>query len=62
MIPEKRIEKVHFQITKQCNLRCPFCGQWGERGFFAKANGASLSIEDWLAVAKELEKLPEKGV
>ena len=60
MIPEKRIEKVHFQITKQCNLRCPFCGQWGQHGFFAAANGEQLSLSEWLNIAKEFEKLPEK--
>lgn len=62
MIPEKRIEKVHFQITKQCNLRCPFCGQWGQHGFFAAANGTALSMDEWIDVARQLEKLPEKPV
>lgn len=60
MIPEKRIEKVHFQITKLCNLRCPFCGQWGERGFFASANGSPLSLKEWISVAEQLEKLSPK--
>ena len=62
MIPEKRIEKVHFQITKQCNLRCPFCGQWGQHGFFAAANGSPLSLHEWIDVARQLEKLPARPV
>lgn len=62
MIFEKRIEKVHFQITKQCNLRCPFCGQWGQHGFFAAANGSGMSLDEWIDVARQLEKLPEKPV
>ena len=61
MIPEKRIEKVHFQITKLCNLRCPFCGQWGEHGFFACANGTPLAFEEWIKLARQLdEKLSQK--
>ena len=60
MIFEKRIEKVHFQITKLCNLRCPFCGQWGEHGFFSTANGNPLTLDEWLYLAKQLEKLPQK--
>lgn len=56
-LPEKRIELVHFQITKNCNLRCLFCGQWGERGFFASVNGEPVGYDEWLAVAKQLKEL-----
>ena len=54
---KKKIELVHFQITKNCNLRCPFCGQWGGKGFFSSANGTQLEIEEWLRVAEELKNL-----
>lgn len=60
MIPEKRIEKVHFQITKLCNLRCPFCGQWGEHGFFSGANGEPLTFDEWVEIAAQLQSLPVK--
>lgn len=53
----KKIEQVHFQITKNCNLRCPFCGQWGERGFFSAANGTPLSYDEWISAAMQLKKI-----
>lgn len=56
-LPQKRIELVHFQITKNCNLRCPFCGQWGGRGFFASANGEAVTFDEWLAAARQLKEL-----
>ncbi len=31
MLPVLR--HVHLQLTKRCNLRCYFCGQWGEKGY-----------------------------
>lgn len=57
MRPKKEIKLVHFQITKNCNLRCPFCGQWGGKGFFASANGEALKLEEWLGIANELKTM-----
>lgn len=56
-VPKKEIRLAHFQITKSCNLRCPFCGQWGSRGFFADANGSALSLDEWLDAARQLAML-----
>ena len=53
-MPEKRIELVHFQITKSCNLRCWFCGQWGSHGFFSEKSGRAMSLDDWICVADEI--------
>ena len=39
---DKKIEMVHFQITRNCNLRCHFCGQWGKKGFFSDASGNNI--------------------
>ena len=50
-----QIKQVHFQITRNCNLRCPFCGQWGKKGFFADSSGEAMSIEDWKRIISELE-------
>lgn len=36
------IELVHFQIERDCNLRCWFCGQWGRKGFFSDARKEDL--------------------
>ncbi len=55
MMPEKRLELVHFQLTKNCNLRCWFCGQWGKKGFFADSAGREMTREDWLAVVRSLQ-------
>ena len=42
------LQLVHFQITRSCNLRCWFCGQWGKQGFLrddgGKALGKNLAI------------------
>jgi radical SAM protein with 4Fe4S-binding SPASM domain len=27
---------IHIQLTYRCNLRCSFCGQWGDTGNFKK--------------------------
>ena len=56
-VPKKEIRRAHCQITKSCNLRCPFCGQWGSRGFFADANGSALSRDEWLDAARQLAML-----
>ena len=53
-MPEKRIEMVHFQITKNCNLRCWFCGQWGKKGFFSDDCGMPMTFSDWKRVSDEL--------
>lgn len=59
-MPEKRIEMVHFQITKNCNLRCWFCGQWGKKGFFSDDCGEPMSFCDWIKVSEELIAYREK--
>lgn len=51
------IELAHFQITKNCNLRCHFCGQWGKKGFFADEVGSQVEFDKWLEVANELKSL-----
>ncbi|MDR0406181.1 MAG: radical SAM protein [Clostridiales bacterium] len=50
----KQPELVHFQITRGCNLRCWFCGQWGREGFFSDAKGAEMTLEEWKRVAAPL--------
>ncbi len=54
---------IHLQLTKKCNLRCPFCGQWGEAGYMEGDSAADLSIEDWLrAVDQAVCYREETGV
>lgn len=57
---ENELELVHFQITRNCNLRCWFCGQWGKRGFFKDGSGKTMEYDDWLRLAQELSALPRK--
>lgn len=57
---EKRLELVHFQLTKNCNLRCWFCGQWGKKGFFADSAGKPMDLEDWLKVTESLMAYRER--
>lgn len=53
---EKKLEMVHFQITRNCNLRCHFCGQWGKKGFFSDASGRNMEFDDWVNVINSLNK------
>lgn len=57
---EKRIEQIHFQITRSCNLRCYFCGQWGKNGFFSDAVGKDLSLEEWEKLISQVIRYREK--
>ena len=57
---KRQIKQVHFQITRNCNLRCAFCGQWGKAGFFADSSGSSMTIDDWKRIIAELTEYREK--
>ena len=57
---ESQLQLVHFQITKNCNLRCWFCGQWGKKGFFADDKGSQVSYEKWLEIVNELYNYGKK--
>lgn len=57
---ERKIKHVHFQITRNCNLRCAFCGQWGKKGFFADSSGTAVSIEEWKRIISELIEYRDK--
>lgn len=54
MFPEKRLEMVHLQLTRNCNLRCWFCGQWGKKGFFSGKSETAMSLDEWKSVIKSL--------
>ncbi len=57
---EKKIKLVHFQLTKNCNLRCWFCGHWGRKGFFFDTVGEAMCIDDWKNVINQLCYYAEK--
>ncbi|MEA4929727.1 MAG: radical SAM protein [Candidatus Limiplasma sp.] len=50
----RKLELVHFQLTRLCNLHCWFCGQWGEHGAFRESRGQAMTTDDWLAVIDSL--------
>ena len=54
------LELVHFQITKNCNLRCWFCGQWGKKGFFSDACGEAMEYDDWKEIVAQLVRYREE--
>lgn len=46
---------AHLQLTRRCNLRCKFCGQWGEHGFMRSGGSVrELTTDEWLAVAEDI--------
>jgi MoaA/NifB/PqqE/SkfB family radical SAM enzyme len=51
------LELVHLQLTWQCNLRCPFCGQWGTHGFAAQETTPELTLQEWLNALAQIENL-----
>ena len=57
---KREIKQVHFQLTRNCNLRCSFCGQWGKKGFFADSSGEEMSLDDWNRIMGELEEYRDK--
>lgn len=60
MVPGVKL--AHLQITLKCNLRCPFCGQWGEEGYVKKnGTGKELPIEKWLDAIDQIVELGEDG-
>ena len=48
-----QIQLIHLQLTKHCNLRCSFCGQWGDAGYMKGSTVNDLTIEDWLRVVDQ---------
>lgn len=60
MIIDKKLELVHFQLTRNCNLRCEFCGQWGKKGFFSNISGSEMSLADWKNTTDMLCRRREK--
>lgn len=59
MLPEKKINNVHLQITRHCNLRCYFCGQWGRKGFFSGGPDSDMRFNEWCTVIDSLVKYRE---
>jgi MoaA/NifB/PqqE/SkfB family radical SAM enzyme len=47
---------VQFIPTEGCNLRCPFCNQWGENGYFL-AGAREVATMDESGMAKLVEQL-----
>ena len=47
---------VQFIPTEGCNLRCPFCNQWGENGYFL-AGAREVASMDERGMAKLVEQL-----
>lgn len=60
MTDKRQIKQAHFQITRNCNLRCPFCGQWGKKGFFADSSGNAMTLDDWKRIISEFKEYREK--
>ncbi len=57
---ERKLEQIHLQITRNCNLRCYFCGQWGKKGFFSDASGEEMNLKDWEKVIFDIVRYREK--
>ena len=59
-MPIRKLEMVHFQLTKRCNLHCWFCGQWGEHGAFQHQQGFAMTTEDWMRVVDSIQTQQER--
>jgi len=49
-----KLKLIHLQLTWKCNLRCSFCGQWGEKGFMHGKPASELALADWLKIIDEI--------
>ncbi len=55
-MPEKKLKMVHLQISRQCNLRCHFCGQWGDNGFFSHCDNNDMTLPEWKNVIDSIAR------
>ena len=49
-----KLSLIHLQLTLKCNLRCSFCGQWGEKGFMCGNAVPELPLPEWLKIIDEI--------
>ena len=54
-MPSLRLEMVHLQLTRRCNLNCWFCGQRKTSWDSAKAC-KELTVDEWLGVIDQLDE------
>ena len=55
-----KLSLVHLQLTARCNLRCSFCGQWGDGGYFHdKSSAVELTTQEWLRIIDETVALAD---
>jgi MoaA/NifB/PqqE/SkfB family radical SAM enzyme len=58
---DKQLKFVHLQLTARCNLRCSFCGQWGDAGYMRHAgNKRELNFLEWKTVIDSIFRHSEK--
>ena len=52
---ERRLEMIHLQLTRQCNLNCWFCGQRKNSALRNGKESMALKTEEWIRIVNELE-------
>ena len=52
---ERRLEMIHLQLTRQCNLSCWFCGQRKNSALRDGQESMALKTEEWLGIVNELD-------
>ena len=52
---ERRLEMIHLQLTRQCNLNCWFCGQRKNSALRDGKESMALKTEEWLGIVNELD-------
>jgi sulfatase maturation enzyme AslB (radical SAM superfamily) len=58
---DRNIQLIHLQLTRNCNLRCSFCGQWGEKGYMKSGSHTELSTDEWLQVIEQAKTYREES-
>lgn len=53
-MPETRIEMVHLQLTRRCNLNCWFCGQ-RKKDWSIQKQKEELQEREWMEVIDQLD-------
>ena len=52
---ERRLEMIHLQLTRQCNLNCWFCGQRKNSALRNGKESMALKTEEWIRIVNELD-------
>lgn len=52
---KEKLSLIHLQLTRLCNLRCSFCGQW-RTGANMSSSNSEMTTSDWLRLIYQIKE------